>query len=79
MTADQVALVKLTLNAQGPVSPLDKREDFLETVKAIKKLRQQEEQPSKPPILPSCAIKRMAGVLSTVSFFSQGVSLAIPL
>ena len=29
---------KSIVNAQGPVSPMDKREDYLEAVKAIKKL-----------------------------------------
>ena len=44
---------KLTLNAQGPVSPMAKREDNLEAAKATRNLRQQDEQPSNPPILPS--------------------------
>ena len=44
---------KLRLNAQGAVLPMDKREDCLEAVIAIKSLRQQAEQPSSPPVLPS--------------------------
>ena len=44
---------KLTINAQRPVSALDTRDDYLEAVKATNKLRQQAEQPSHPPILPS--------------------------
>ena len=44
---------KLALNAHGLVSPMDKREDCCEAVKAIRNLRQQDEQPSNPPIRPS--------------------------
>ena len=43
----------LALNARGSVSPVIKREDYLDAVKTIKNLRQQDEQPSNPPILPS--------------------------
>ena len=42
-----------TVNVQGPVSPMDKREDYLEDMKAIKNLRHQDAQPSNPPILPT--------------------------
>ena len=44
---------KLALNAQGPVLQMHKREDYLTAVKTTKNLRQQDEQPSNPPILPS--------------------------
>ena len=44
---------KLTTNAQGPVSPIDERDDYQAAVKTIKNLRQQVDQPSNPPILVS--------------------------
>ena len=44
---------KLTINAQGHVSPMDKREDYLEAVKAMKNLQQQAAQASNPSILPN--------------------------
>ena len=44
---------KLTINVQGPVSWMDKRTTIRRPWKPIKNLRQQAEQPSNRPILPS--------------------------
>ena len=44
---------KLALNAQVSIAPMTEREDYFEAVKAIKDLRQKDEQESVHPILPS--------------------------
>ena len=44
---------KLAFNAQGPISPMYKREDCLDAVKTIKNPRQQDAQPRNPSNLPS--------------------------